>query len=644
MSPAQSSTMTSPAIANPVSPINPVPPAPPKSSRRVQSTVIADLRDSFQQLAERNPRRSAYLHAAMRAIVSHHRLLGFSLTGRIAAETLGDFACLGRLSADEQLQLRNLVSQAALAGHSELNARITGPFALDAHRVFLVTLPMLSEIRDDLVASVCFAISHAEDQELQLRACELQSSLLLAQQMIPAPTKAGSKLAIDEKLQMTARVSRYSDTREFAFALVNSVASRFDCEQVALGIIRRDQLAVLAVSGTDTFKPSSPGIIDIQQSMEEARDAELTLVYQPEGQSAKLKTMPIHTRWGTRCQSAVCSIPLMAGSQCVAVLSLRRHRRLGFTDVNVEEIEKLVKPFGAAIELSLRGDRTLKSHFHEASNKTIEAIRNPKTRAGRNVRQITCIVAAILIFGWFPYRPLTPCVLVPGNLTQSLAAFDMQLSEVKVRSGDRVARGQVLAKFDTRQLELQRAGLTSQLEQAEVDVRKALVKSDAASASLAKANSQVFATQLAAVEMKISQCTITAPEDGMVMDADLNRKVGQVFAQGSPILSFAPLDDWQLEIRVPENQARYFRQNQTGCFAPAANPGRKLNYSIANISGSAELIDGKNVFVATAQINGDADFFRQGMEGIARTHTGWQPIPWILLHRLFEYGRAGFWM
>ena len=128
------------------------------------------------------------------------------------------------------------------------------------------------------------------------------------------------------------------------------------------------------------------------------------------------------------------------------------------------------------------------------------------------------------------------------------------------------------------------------------------------------------------------------------MDAELNRKVGQVFAQGSPILSFAPLDDWQLEIRVPENQARYFRQNQTGCFAPAANPGRKLNYTIANISGSAELIDGKNVFVATAQINGDADFFRQGMEGIARTHTGWQPIPWILLHRLFEYGRAGFWM
>lgn len=619
-------------------------PVPSPTSRRIQSTVIADLRDTFQQLAEKNPRRSAYLHAAMRSIVTHHKHLGFSLTGRIAAETLGDFACVGSLTADDQLQLRSLVNQAALAGHSEFNTRVTGPYTLEKQRVFLVTLPMRSETRDELIASVCFAIAAGSDQEVQLRAFELQSSLMLAQQLMPAPVKAGSKLVIDEKLQMTARVSRYSDTREFAYALVNSVAARFDCEQVALGTIRGEQLNVLAVSGTDTFKPSSPGIIDIQQSMEEARDAEQTIVFQPEGQSAKQKTMPIHTRWGTSCQSAVCSIPLMAGSDVMAVITLRRHRRLGFTEANVEEIEKLVKPFGAAIELSLRGDRTLKSHFREVANATIQSVRNPKTRAGQITRQVSIVAAVILLFGWFPYRPLTPCVLVPGNMTRSLAAFDMQLSEVKVHSGDRVARGQVLAKFDTRQLELQRAGLVSQLEQAEVDVRKALVKHDAASASLAKANSQVFATQLAAIEKKIEQCTITAPEDGMVMDAELERKIGQVFAQGSPILSFAPLDTWQLEIRIPENQARYFRQNQTGCFAPTANPGRMLNYTITSISGSAELIDGKNVFVATAQVSGDADFFRQGMEGVARTHTGWQPIPWILLHRFIEYGRAGFWM
>ncbi len=616
----------------------------PSTSRRVQSTTITNLRELFLQLAEKNPRGSAYLHAAMRAIANHHRLMGFGLTGRIAVETLGDFACIDSLNADEKLQLRNLVNQAALAGHGEPSTRVTGPFSLEKRRVYLVTIPVLSEVRDDLVASVCFALSPTNENEIQLRTLELQSSLLLAQQLIPVAKKPGSKLAIDERLQMTTRVSRYSDTREFAFALVNSVAARFDCEQVALGIIRGESLAVLAVSGTDSFKPSSPGIIDIQQAMEEARDAEQTLVFQPEGQTAKQKSMPIHTRWGMSCQSAVCSIPLMAGATCIAVLTLRRHRRLGLPEVAVEEIEKLVKPFGPAIELAVRGDRTLKSHFREVLNKTIETVRCPKTREGRIARHVCLAVALILLFGWFPYRPLTPCVLVPGNLTQSLAAFDMQLSEAKVHSGDRVARGQVLAKFDTRQLELQRAGLKSQLEQAEVDVRKALVKGDAASASLAKANSHVFATQLAAVETKIGQCTIVAPEDGMVMDAELDRKVGQVFAQGSPILSFAPLDKWQLEIRVPEHQARYFRTNQSGCFAPAANPNRKLNYTIETISGSAELIDGKNVFVATAQVDGDAEFFRQGMEGVARTHTGWQPIPWILLHRLFEYGRAGFWM
>ena len=637
MSPTPINTQLNSPPTTPVS-------GPAVATRRVQSAVIADLRSNFAELATSHPRPAAYLHAAMRAIANHHRHFGFSLNGRVAAETLSDFACVGTLSADEQLQLRQLTTQAALAGHAESNMRVSGPYSLGTHRTFLVTIPLASSSTDELVASVSFAISPRSDAEVQMRAFELQSSLLLALQSIPTPQRTPEQPAINEQLQMAARVSRYSNTREFAFALVNSLAGRFSCEQVAMGIVREGRVAVLAVSGTDTFKSSSPGIVDYQQAMEEARDAEKTIAFQFEGQSPKLKSMPIHSRWGASCQSAVCSIPLMSGDDCIAVLSLRRNRRVGFTESNVDEIEKLIKPFGAAVELSLRGDRSLKTHLRDASQAALKLVRNPSTPVGRVARNAALALAAVLIFGWFPYRPLTPCVLVPSNSTQTLAAFDMQLREINVRSGDRVQRGQVLAKFDTRQLELERAGLVSQLEQAEVDVRKALVKSDAASASLAKANSQVFAAQLAAVEKKLSQCTIIAPEDGMVMDAELNRKIGQVFPQGSPILSFAPLDKWQLEIRVPEHQARYFSHNLTGSFAPASNPGRKLNYKISSIAGSAELINGKNVFVAIAEVDGDADFFRQGMEGVARTYTGWKPIPWILLHRVFEYGRAGFWM
>ncbi len=636
----------SPTQTNPVLPNLRTQPAnaPVVGSRRVQSAVIADLRSKFTELAAQNPRPSAFIHAALRAIANHHRHLGFTLNGRFAAETLSDFACVGTLTADQQLQLRQLSNQAALAGHTESSMRVTGPYLLGENRTFLVTIPLASADCEELVASVCFAINPRNDSDVQLRAFELQSSLLLALQSIPKTNKPVEQTELHQNLQMAARVSRYSDTREFAFALVNSLAARFNCEQVAMGIVRAEHIAVWAVSGTDTFKPSSPGIVDIQQAMEEARDAGKSLVFQPEGQSAKLKSMPIHTRWGTSCQSAVCSIPLAAGENCIAVLSLRRNRRSGFSEADIAEIEKIVKPFGAAIELSLRGDRSLRTHLQDASKKTVEVLRNPKTPVGRVARNVAVALVVVLIFGWFPYTPMTPCVLVPSNLTQTLAAFDMQLREVSVRSGDRVQRGQVLARFDTRQLELERAGLLSQLEQSEVDVRKALVQSDAASASLAKANSQVFATQLAAIEKKIEQCIVTAPEDGMVMDAELNRKIGQVFPQGSSILSFAPLDQWQLEIRVPDSQARHFAQDQRGSFAPASNPGRKLKYKISSISGSAELIDGKNVFVATAEVNGDADFFRQGMEGVARTNVGWKPIPWILLHRIVEYGRAGFWM
>ena len=124
MSSTQSNSKTAASPTKPGS-------APVMGSRRVQSAVIADLRSKFVELAKNNARPAPYLHAVMRAIANHHQHLGFSLNGHFGSETLSDFACVGTLTADQQLQLRQLTNQAALAGHAESNMRVTGPYLLE---------------------------------------------------------------------------------------------------------------------------------------------------------------------------------------------------------------------------------------------------------------------------------------------------------------------------------------------------------------------------------------------------------------------------------------------------------------------------------------------------------------------------------
>lgn len=619
----------------------------PSTAHPVSSAcaTLPDLRLEFESLAKTTPRPAAYLRAVMRKLVSRCRQIGCGLKGRVGAETLSDFACVDALNEEEQTQLRQTVSEVVLAHQGESTVLKHGPYAVGRYQVGLLTIPLPDGQASELVATACFAMAARSTEEFQFRALELQSHLALALQCLSAVVQQSHlKLKEQSELDMVARVGRYRNSREFAFALVNSLASRFACEQVGLGVHRDGGLQVLAISGTDRIKSNSPGIIDLQQAMEEARDARRVVVFQPEGQSLKQKAMPIHIRVGAANQSSICSIPLMAGEHCVAVVTLRRPRRAGFTDALIQEIEKLVMPFGPAIEMSLRSDRTFSESCLAYARQLWPSILRPQTSRGRIARNASLAAVAFLLFGWLPYQPLTPSVLVPSDLTQSIAAFDMQLTDAMANSGDRVKRGQVLARFDTKQLELQRAGLASQYEQAEVDVRRALINGDAAAASLAKANSLVFATQLAAIEEKISQCTITAPDDGMVMNADLNQKRGQIFAQGQPILSFARLNDWHVELRIPESQARFFEVEQDGLFAPTSSPSQRLRYKIESVSGAAELIDGKNVFVARAKIDGQAEYLRLGMEGVASTNTGWKPIIWIALHRVFEYARASFWM
>ena len=643
--------------ANPTN-FTPGPVTPPVAAAAGKSTqqqylVLDDIQESLQDLWQQTSDSTYFLRLALRLLAQKHEALCMGLRARTGATSVADFAALPQFEGVDKAELQSRVDETLQACLGETKAFLVGPQTVCGAPTYFVALGFDLARTCDLVGTALFAVAANTQGELDLKRIELQNSFTQVLQCITARALENNKSqtpernAADTELDLAARTSRYGSTREFAFALVNSMARRFECQQVAFGITKGTGIQLQAISGKDHFKASSPGMVDIQQAMEESLDAGRTVSYQPHGLTDKHHPRPVHQQWSASTNCAVCSFPLLVDDDCIAVVSLARDIETGFSEKDLNEIEQTVAPLSPAVEMAIRGDRSLSEHVKQSGVSVWKQIRQPKSKAGKRARFLALFAACIFLFGWAPHRPTTPCAVVPAGMTQELTPFDMRLVEAPVRSGDRVRAGQVLASFDTRELVLERGRLESQREQAEVDVRAALVKGDVATASMAKANAAVFETQLQTVLEKIERCTIRAPRDGMIVQAELDRRVGQIFPQGEKILAFAPMDSFELELHIPEYQARQIEAGQTGAFASSAGPGYDFDYTVESISGSAELINGANVFVARAKLDGQADelhSLRQGMEGFGKTHTGWRPIPWIAFHRVFNYARSCLWL
>ena len=121
-------------------------------------------------------------------------------------------------------------------------------------------------------------------------------------------------------------------------------------------------------------------------------------------------------------------------------------------------------------------------------------------------------------------------------------------------------------------------------------------------------------------------------------------RLGQVFAQGDPILEFAPHGGWQLRVLVPESAATDVTPQQIGTFVAAARPSHGLPIQLRQLDGAAQVVEGRNVFVARAKVKSAPSWLRSGMRGVAKVKTVPKPIWWVTFHGVIDWTRLRFWL
>ncbi|MFO0827151.1 MAG: HlyD family efflux transporter periplasmic adaptor subunit [Phycisphaerales bacterium] len=443
-------------------------------------------------------------------------------------------------------------------------------------------------------------------------------------------------------VQALAVASNAKSRTALAIAITNQLRTKVGCEQVALAAVRGKQPRLLSISGFADVSTRSPGVAVMIAAMCEALDYGRPVCWNPTDNTSEFA---LHRHWSGECEgAAVATIPLRNGEQVTALLSLRHGTGRRFGEDDLKKIHDTALPYAAALDLVHQATRSIPEHVVDSSRRAIFA----GVRA-RNLARTSALVLAMLTLAWFAFgtttdRATARCRIAASSSVHLAAPFDGTLREARVVAGDSVAAGQVIARFDTTELELERSRLTASIEKASIEADAARSRGKQADAMLIDAKAEVDRVALRAVERKIDSAVLRAPSAGMILTGDLRRSIGSAIPMGQSLFEFAPDGELKVELAISDRDIARVRAGAVGEFVSTARPDLHIPIKVARVRPASESREGQNVFVAEAAIEAPEAWMRAGVDGFARVDAGTVPVWKAYLRRSIDFVRMHLWV
>ena len=479
-------------------------------------------------------------------------------------------------------------------------------------------------------------------RQLQWGAAWLEIRLRQAGRHQPSPQN--QRLAtIIGWLATCVESERFQDA---ATALITDMATSLHCERVSIGFLEGRNVKVRALSHSAHFLEQSSLIDTIGAAMDEAMDQKATLVFPPsEGGSLQL----------TRCQAelsrnfgncAVLTVPVSRGGRVIGGLTLERPAGSPFEANTVELCEAAASLAGPILEGKLREDQWLAVKAWHSAKRQANHLLGPG-HAG--LKLSVCLAVAASLFFTFAsgaYR-VAADTKIEGEIQRVVAApLDGYVMEAPVRAGDVVRQGDLMARLDDRDLQLERMKWSSQREQYLRQYREALSKSDRAEVSVLTAQVGQAEAELALVNEQLARSRVTAPLDGLVVSGDLSQSLGAPVARGDVLFEVAPLDAYRVILEVDEADMKELRTGQRGKLVLTGQSSAVLPFVVNKITPVSESREGRNYFRVEAKLDQTPSLLRPGMKGIGKIEVGERKLIWIWSHKLVNWLRLwcwGFW-
>lgn len=511
----------------------------------------------------------------------------------------------------------------------------------------MVATPISVDGSQSPVVAAAFLVRAPDDAERarQRSRIELVSGLLtLFELRAVARQSRNATQRMEQAMALISAVQEHSRFAAIAMAFVNEVATRLQAERVSLGFVRGRFARLTALSGTEKFARKTQLAQDIESAMEECIDQDVEVMYPNDSQQ------PVVTREAQELSDKhgpmhIIAAPLRDKGAPVGALLVERAMDKPWSQDEVDMLRlslDLASP--RLVELRER-DKWFGARLAAGARTALAKVVGPEHTWIKIAAALGFAVIVFLALAKGAYRVGADFVVEAAVLQVAPAPFDGFLESVHVEVGDEVVADEtVLATLDTAQLRLQLAALRA--GQAGYEKQAATHRRDGevAESQMALAQADEAQAQMDLIEAQIAQARIVSHISGVVITGDLKRMLGSPVKTGDALFEVAPLDTLETILQAPEDQIADVQVGADCALAPAADPASRAKCVVTHIEPIAQVVEGKNVFRVRARLNGDVDWLRPGMEGVAKIDAGRRNYLSIWLRPIANWVRMRLWL
>jgi len=447
------------------------------------------------------------------------------------------------------------------------------------------------------------------------------------------------KLALD----VVSTLLEQPGLKEGAAAFTTEIATRLGCDRVALGVVKGRRIKLSAVSHSAQFDKRANLLRAMESAMEEAVDQAETISFPPERDNLPVVSHAHESLIRESGAGSAVTFPLVSNGEVVGALSLERPAGYRFDVPTLEICEALAAVAGPIVELKRKSEVSLPVHAAESSTGLWRKIVGPG-HAGLKFALVAVAAAAVFLSVATGDFRISANSTVEGVVQRAITApFNGYVKEAPFRAGDIVKAGQVIGRFDDRDLRLERIKIYSQREQYVKQHREAMANHDRTQMEIVGAQIAQAEAQMAMVEEQLSRSDMVAPFDGFIVMGDLSQSLGSPVERGQVLFEIAPLDGYRIALNVDERDIGYVAVGQQGELAVSSMPSDKFQFSVAKITPVNVAKEGKNYFKVEGRIAEGASRLRPGMEGVGKVFIEERKLVWIWTHAFTDWLRLFAW-
>jgi len=465
-----------------------------------------------------------------------------------------------------------------------------------------------------------------------------------------APTSerspATDRLQLRAVLDVVATTLGEGKLQAAATALVTELATRLQCDRVALGVVRRRRSALRALSHSATFGKKTNLTRAIERAMDECLDQALGVVY-PQSSTASgtdFRITRAHAELSREFGSpSIASFPMSIDGEICAIVTLERAGDLPFDESVVRYCETLGGIVGPLLELRQRDERSLPRTALDTGKRHAGKLFGPGHLGWKLAGILVLATVLFFTFARGDYRVTADTVLEGSVQLAAVAPFNGYIATAPVRAGDVVRTGQVLCTLEDRDLRSEHLRIRSEHEQLSKQYDQALALGNKAQVRIVSAQIDQAKARLDRIEDHLERLQIKAPFDGIVVQGDLSQRLGAPLERGDVLFEIAPLEGYRVIQNVDERDIADVAVGQRGDVVLSTFPTRKFGFLVTKITPVSAAEEGRNYFRVESELASSAAELRPGLEGVSKIEIDRRRLVWIWTHRAVDWVRLKLW-